>query len=381
MRITRASLITALLITVALLATGFFTLRAGPDERISALLAAYGFNTAKIDNVVYRDGYIVNSHITLDPAGFSTISDIQIPARYLDYIFHTHPRIVTINALKLAGELNSENGLSIEGWRKTPFPHPLTDLLVLGSGQLDLLTSAGALRFEGKGEIAKNADGIAELKAAVWATQHQLEAETLWDGRLLPDGGWYYEIEIQSASLDFKKLQASRVSGWLVLDKTKSLIPAISGQLDAGKLTFGEIDLMNARLTLSGPLAKYKLLGNGKVGDYENMAFTLEVSNRTEGPHVMASIETASLTDLIGFLKDLQKSDPATGNLTALLLTQGNLNRLQNNLKNIKYDLLELQIYGPLYDLAGKVIAKQFKDGVIQNNVISLDPGIKAGSF
>ncbi|MCB9991368.1 MAG: hypothetical protein H6867_08295 [Rhodospirillales bacterium] len=360
----------------ALLITGYGYHSYGKlSTRMDQRLTAYGFENAVTQDMTYRDGYLVYTGIALDPDKFSTISDIQIPATLQDIILQKQPKEAVINAAKLSGEFSKETGLDISGWTQTLPPQPEIDRITLKSGQLDLLTSAGALRFDAKGELTRQEDGITALRAAITAEQHQLQAKTNWSGKIHPDGRWAYEIDIQDGTANLNNIQGSRMSGWLALDKTNGPVPAVNGQIDAGKLTIGQVNLMNLRLTLSGPMTEYKLIGAGHIGGFEEMSFTIDAAARTDGLYIDASIETAQLDDLIDFLAALQAEEITAKALTSLLLTEGNLERLRADIKKRSFDRLELQIYGPAYDLAGKVIVKNFKDGDIQNNVISLDPG------
>ncbi len=365
----------AIIILIAIPGISLYSARHNLESRVNELLASYGLHKAIVGNVTHQNGYMVYRDIRLDQDGFSTISDIQIPISQPDLMLRKKPETANINAVILSGEYTKDEGLNIAGWVRTPPPLPNFDRLALNSGQLDLLTTAGALRFQAKGQVSKQQDGTRKLQGAVWAEQNQLTTHTIWTGEISTDGRWVYDVDIQYANINFDQLQGSRMSGWVVFDKSTEIIPAISGQIDAGKLTIGNIDLMNARLTLSGSLTQIKLIGTASVGKYKDMAITIETAQKPDGPHIDATIETTSLDDMIAFLGDVQTSDSFSASLTSLLLTQGNLERLRKEIRKLSYDVLELQIYGSSYDLAGKVTAKRYKDGVSQNNVISLDPG------
>lgn len=345
-----------------------------------AVLSGYGFTEATTGDIMRKDGFLAYTNIVLDPPdGFSTVSDIQTPVTLLDGLLRRPPGKVIINGASLTGEFNKESGLSIAGWSKRPLPVPAQGETILNSGKLDLDTPVGGLRFEAKGNLTRQPDGTAKLQAALWSVQNQVRLETKWSGLIQPDGRWAYEIEFENGGLNLEDIQASRMSGWLSIDRVKSVVPAVSGQIDAGKMKIGDIGLTNFSLTLSGPLTVYKLIASGHVAGYTDMTLTVDIDNKAEGPYVNASVETPSAADLFSFLTALQNSDTGAGHFTSLLLTKGNIERLQQEVKGLSFDSLELKIYGSAYDLAGNITAKKFKDGVEQSHVISLDPGGGAG--
>jgi hypothetical protein len=65
--------------------------------------------------------------------------------------------------------------------------------------------------------------------------------------------------------------------------------------------------------------------------------------------------------------------------LMSLLITEGNIDRLKEDLKKDKYESFALEIEGMSHDLKGKVIGKKVKDGVMQRQIFSLNPSIAAG--
>jgi len=161
----------------------------------------------------------------------------------------------------------------------------------------------------------------------------------------------------------------------VALDKTENAFPAISGQLDSGKITIGAINFMNSRLTFEGTAALYKIIAKGEIAEFPGMTALIDLENTVTGLQIKASIDSTSADDLVAFLALLQNSDQDTGYLTSLLLTPGNIERLRKDLRQLSYDRLELQIYGAPYDLAGKVIAHRLKNGITHKYVVSLDPG------
>ena len=82
------------------------------------------------------------------------------------------------------------------------------------------------------------------------------------------------------------------------------------------------------------------------------------------------------LTVLLMSLKSTLSYKPLYGDILApLMITEGNLSRLNENLDKDSSDIFILQISGPVHDLDGRITGWKTVDGVTSNSVIYLDPG------
>lgn len=374
---TRLKLIVPLVILLAavLVPLAWQAGRGNLRGQMTETLSAYGFDNPRIGGFTFDDGYAVLTDIALDPDSFSTIRAIQAATGLTGILLHGRPEKLVIDDVRLTGAFTEETGLAISGWKKQKLPFPDWNEIVLTGGQLDLDTSAGALRFQAKGQALRQRDGSIKLQSLIWGVQNQMKIDSALTGVAYPGGGYTWELELKDGGLNLERIQASRMSGWLTVAKKSGAMPEISGQIDAGKLNVGDLAFSNFNLVFQGPLDKHSLIGKAQVYGLQDMTATLDVKYAAGEPQVKAIVETASLEDLLTFLTQLRSSETRAGTLTSLLLTQGNLDRLQKEIRQLKYDMLELQIYGQLYDLAGKIIVKTFKDGTEQRHVISLDPG------
>ncbi len=364
-----------LTVTAVTLTYGAFVVaRDDMRNHIRETLITYGFSPADIERPGFHSNTVIFSNITLDPDGFSTIGAISAHTSLKALLLRQPPARLTIDDVALTGDFTREAGLDIAGWKKTPVPPLDHDEIILNGSQLDLMTGAGALRMQAKGRAFQDDAGVMQLQGALWGVQHQLKFETIWTGHVKPDGGWQYDIQIKNGGLNLDGFKASRVNGWLGLDKTSGPLPALSGQIDAGRLVVGDLRLLNFRITLDGPYTEARIFARAEVAGYQGMTSTLDIQNTATGPQIDAIIETSSLDDLMAFLHTLRTSRVNIGGLTTLLLTEGNIERLRGEVATLTYDGLELQIQGPLYDLIGKVVAKSYKDGVTQRHIVSLDP-------
>lgn len=349
--------------------------RSNLQSQMLAALSSYGFNDPQIGSSTFADGYAVFTDIALDPDKFSTIRAIQAATGLGGVLLQRRPREVVIDDVRLTGSFTGETGLNVSGWTKGPLPFPAWNHVTLNGGQIDLDTSAGALRFQAKGQGIRQPDGGMKIQSLVWGVQNQIKLDTVVTGVAWPDGKWNYDIELRDGGMNFDKVKASRMSGWLSAEKTGATVPEISGQIDAGRMNIGDLAFSDFNVAFEGPLNQHSLIAKAKVHGFEEMLATLDLKYVAGEPQIKAVVETASLDDLLTFLKNLRNSETDAGTLTSLLLTQGNLDRLSREIRQLKYHVLELHVHGHLYDLAGNVVVKTFRDGTEQRHVISLDPG------
>ena len=93
-----------------------------------------------------------------------------------------------------------------------------------------------------------------------------------------------------------------------------------------------------------------------------------------------AEAQTKKAENLLLFLSqinhDLQSSVLNAPGLTNLLITQGNINRIRQQLKKSSYDSYTLAISGTWEKLNGKILAQKAskKGGTPRTDVISLNP-------
>lgn len=341
-------------------------------------METFGFAPASVVLSEARGGHAIFSDIKLGRDGFSTIANI-IVAGGLGGI-----SAATVDNLILTGETDDWGMPSITGWQ---WPKSLAETylqsLDINDAQFDLLTPEGAIRISSKGQMDRQPDGTQKISAIVQGKQKQLTLDTRWESAIRPEGkGWNASIDIRDARIDFSRFSASRISGWLNLDSSGGLnFPNTSGQIAAGSMRFGKnISFSGPTLTIDNKDGRQHIILQGDIQPWKDMRLTADIFNLPQAPSLQATIQTKFLPDLIAFVRDLQKDMEENGPdgggfLTGLLITPGNLARVEKEVARARYDRLELAITGPLYDLTGKIIALREKDGAVQRHIISLDPG------
>lgn len=341
-------------------------------------MKAFGFSPVSIVASDTGMNRAIFSSIRLDRDGFSTIDNIVVQGGVGGI------QSATIDNLVLTGEMDGWNFPQISGWKwpEKPMQDGNLTALDLNGGQLDILTPEGAIRLTSKAQMAAQPDGSRKIDAIVWGKQNQLIVDSRWDISLRPSGsGWTAAAEIREGRIDFEKFGASRLSGWVNIDSGKnSPFPLLSGQLAAGQLRLGkDTSLTNINMTIDSAGGKYHFILQGEVSPYKDMRLTADVGNLPGIPSIQAVIETKNLADLIDFISTLQNDlhDTKVGSslLTSLLITPGNLERVEKEVRRTRYDHLELTVTGSPYDLVGKIVARQEKNGAMQRHIISLDPG------
>lgn len=361
----------------------------GPPSKLAATMAAGGFTLSSAEDTQTRPGSVILNGIALDPDGFSMIGQLAATGGSM-FPLIGDPERLTIDNLQLTGEWNEEQGLSFAGWS---LPHANETInwatinrIVLKESIIDLDTPIGALRLTLKGESALNPNNPDQqiFSAHLSGAQHQLVLDSQIKGTWSLADGFAVETEIREARLLLEHFEATRVNGWLALETQNgdSPIPTLSGQIQAGQFGRDKLKLNNVALTLDGPITSPHAIMNAELGGYKSAALMLEMQAEITDMHIFASIETKSMDDLLSILTEFRTQAETSPflqeSLMALLITEGNLDRVRDDLKKDKYESYVLEIEGLSHDLTGKIIGKRIKDGVMQRKVFSLNPSVAA---
>ena len=374
--------------TALLLAIFVVNLLPSGSSRIENALLASGFTLSKAEDVNTRPGKVILRGISLDPDGFSMIGKLTATGTPL-FPLMGQPKRLNIEDLQVTGEWNEEQGLSFAGWS---LPRTKSDALahleriILGSSIIDLDTPAGALRLELAGESARHPEYPDQqvFNARLSGKQHQLVLDSQIKGTWSMNKGLTLESEIREARVNLEHLVASRVTGWLALETQRdSPIPALSGQIQAGQFGRDNMKLNNVTLTLDGPVTMPHAIISAELGGLQSTTLMLEISSEKEGAHIAATIETRTLDDLLAALSEFRTQAETSPflqeTLMSLLITEGNMDRIRQDLKKDKYESFALEIEGFSHDLKGKVIGRKIENGVMQRQIFSLNPSIAAG--
>ncbi len=359
------------------------------SSRLTETMKAGGFTLSQHEDINTRPGKVTLNGISLDTDGFSMIGKLEATGNPFFPLTGT-PKRLDISNMQITGEWNEELGLSFAGWS---LPHGDTaswskiERIVLGKSIIDLDTPAGALRLELEGESARHPERPDQqiFNFHLSGTQHQLILDSQIKGTWSAAQGLTLENEIREARINTKNITASRVTGWITLEtqSDNSLVPTLSGQMQAGQFARDNLKLGNVSLTLDGPLTAPHALINAQINGYESASLLLELQAKDDGTHILANIETRTLDDLLSILAEFrtqaETSPVLQESLMSLLLTEGNIDRVKQDLKKGQYESFALELEGLSHDLNGKIIGKKMKDGVMQRQVFSLNPSIAAG--
>lgn len=357
-------------------------------SRVSKTLSAAGFTLSKTEDRHVRPGRLTLNGISLDSDGFSMIGTLTASGGPL-FPLIGKPRRLEIDNLQLTGEWNEELGLSFAGWSLPPATGtlgPRVDRFILGNSIIDMDTPAGAIRLALQGETARHPDHPDQqlFSARLSGTQHQLVLDAKIKGSWSAAYGLMLESDISEGRINLDHLNASRLSGWLTLEAgPHSPVPELSGQFQIGQLGRDGFSLHNVALTIDGSFTKPHALLNAELGGYQSATLLLEMQNQSAGTHILATVETKKMDDLIAILKEFRKQAETSPFLQeafmSLLITEGNIERVKRDLGKDKYDSYTLEIEGLSHDLKGKVIAKTISAGTVQRRIFSLNPSVAAG--
>jgi hypothetical protein len=365
---------TILCLLIPILLGLWFLLPALMSYRLKQLLADDGFQVTSIGKVkVGFDGTLF-SDIKLDKDGNSTIGMIGEPFTLF------RPTTFFIRDLDLIGELGPNGIPLIDGWQMKPLEYPKALKSVnLDYARLDLMTPAGVIRIEAKGQLTANVANARRIQAVIYGNQKQLGFDSQWDIKWNADGSWNADGEIGDFRLLLANLEVARASGWLNLrsGSNAALTPVASGQLSAGLLTFSPAALRNASLTVNGSYGALDLILQGLPADPPGLQLTAEAKQTLRETDLDASLTAPNFDGLISFLEKIHTgintSSQVTGRpLMGLLLTQGNYDRMRKALGTAPYTDYKLTLTGPLGNPEGLVTATG--GTAVPKHSVSFDP-------
>ncbi len=377
--VNRRKLLIPAALMLAVLSAWYAGARMVPD-RAAALLARHGFADIRTGATTFHGDSFALADIKLDPGGFSTIRALRVQPDWSALFGGQFIGGLIVDDMRLTGEWTA-GGLNIVGWKPRIPPFPRQNEILINGLRLDMDSPYGALRLETKGRLTRIKDGAYKLDGVLYGRQHQLTIDSRWTGGFSPNGAFGLEGEIVEGNIRTDKVELSRASGWLQvaseLDGDDRIVPILSGQLQAGRVSYNDIPLGNAAVTMDGPLAAPHVILTADVGGLPGMRLTADLKPDGKIWIVNAEITTPELKDMLAFMVMLRENmeKHKDNALTSFLLTPGNIERLRKQVAALSYDELELKIEGPSNKLHGSLIAKSADaNGEIKRTAISLDP-------
>lgn len=345
---------------------------------IRTILEKNGIQVSSIADIEHADGKTIISRIDLDPNQFSYITGLEYELSRLKALRSTPPKRLKINDVTLTGEINHNWQLDMTGWKPRVSKILPFEELFLEHGQIDIATRWGGIRLETKGKFHKSQDNQTNFVGILWAVQNQLRMQSKIQAVQSNKGLWSAEIDISEAAIVLPEIETARVSGWLSYAETKAAIPRASAQIYAGKLNLGYMELSNVSITLDSNADHIQFLIEGKVSGPDEIHFNVDISNAQAGFMIEATINGNEPAKLLAFLENVHKTfnlkSFKSDILTPLMITQGNLDRIYNELEDQSYDEAKIVLSGSLYDMTGKIVTTTHKNDVPRTSVISLDP-------
>ena len=281
----------ALLIAVALAVLfGLFFLFARPmtaQGQMKSVLHNAGFAKISIASSAKMPGGYNYDSISLDPNQFSTIESASLLSGKDGH------RDLTLNKLVLTGDWRNNILPEISGWAAPRNISALADSLrknkidslTLNGGQLDVVVPvAGLIRLEAKGRLNLLPDGAVRLQAVLWSVQKQLKAEIHVNGEFARNGIASLDFEVVDGRVALDALEASRLGGWLILNKNAGTAPwSVSAQLVAGAAKFKNLALNGLTMSVQGSLQEANVTLQAGGTDNNGTALAVDAQLRAKG--------------------------------------------------------------------------------------------------
>jgi hypothetical protein len=368
---------------VLLITLGSYALQGYIQNKALSSLKSFGLHSAQIDSIAYYPPYISFENIRLDQENFSSIDSIRMHMKGL-IPFTNGTAEMIIDGLSLSGEIAFPYKLNIAGWQPPNRQNHIHNAnIILNDARLDLMTPDGAVRLEAKGIVKTLPNGETTINGALWGVQHQLNIDTRWQGTVSQDGIQKYDVEILKGTLNLDYLSLSRLTGNATIQwPAEESLPSIDSTLAIGKFAIGGIPLTSTNIETSGKIGAQTVVIEGFIAGKNIMQTGIRFEQQEKTTQVQAAINARELEDLISFLNQVRtnvnQSTWGIGYFMPLMLTKGNLERIENDMKGIPYDELQLSVTGSLNDMTGKITAYQKNSAGGERHIISLDPGFSA---
>ena len=302
----RILIISGLLLATVIALGIFVILPMTSQSHLKSILKDGGFASARVKDVSKIPGGFNLSGVTLDKDEFSTIDNVTLRST-------PDGKILAVDKIVLTGDWTQSLTPEISGWSPRGGFESLSramkknkiHTIALTGGQLDVkVPVAGLIRLEAKGQITRLPDGAVRLQAVLWSVQQQLQAEINVNGEFTPDGIASIDFEVAEGRLNLASLAATRLGGWLIMNKTESSSPwTISAQVVAGTARLHGIPLNGLTFSTQGSLADAAITLQAGGAENDKTAFAVDAKLRKDGKDTLsATLRADHFSDILDFL-------------------------------------------------------------------------------
>ena len=307
--------------------SGWFSMPLLAKMQMTSVLRDIGFTRAAIASVNRTPNGYVFSGIDLDGNEFSTIETITLGKG-------PKGKSLIIDKLVLTADFKNPAAPDIAGWALPKTLKSAAGIFMardigtvsLNAGQMDLsIPEAGAIRLEAKGQASLTDDGGMALQSVLWSIQQQMKIELHITGDSTPDGIMSMDVEVAEGKINLPDLSASRMSGWMILNRTDPAQPvSISAQIMAGTARAFGIPMNGMTMTLDGNFQQAFL--TLQAGGMETNGTTLAIDAKLDrnGPDTLAAtLRAESFGELVQALTLRRTDGETTPDPVAITKTPG----------------------------------------------------------
>lgn len=272
-------------------------------------MAQAGFPEARFERVQVGAGQSVFEMVTLDSDGFSTIGTVSVTYGFWDLVFRGRVRSLRLADAVLTGEWDSGVMPGLAGWSGSTGGSGVGALpfesLRLENIRVDMATHEGGITLEGDASVSVTPEGRAAFQASIEGKQYQLSLKAALSGKKDTDGNWSAEANIENGRVNLESCKFSRIDGWVSASGGPGTAhPALSGQLTAGKLSAGWIQMQSLNAAIDGtPDVPHLVLGGAAAG-----VPGLALSAEWKDDALVATLSAEKKTDLQDYLVLTAKS-------------------------------------------------------------------------
>lgn len=291
----------------------------------------HSFQELGFENVTYESksqnrGKITFKNISLDRESFSEIKSITIRYTVMSFFLSGgKANSVTLDGLRLTGELSENFNLIIAGWKKQKdLPGLLTRLpmktLIIENGTIDLMSEKfGGIRLNYSTQIKNKGKNHIEITGKTDSMQKKLAFTALFSGSIIDEKKLDLKLDAEQIQLIWDNTHFKRGTATIMVNapiggKTNFSIEAGSGSMVWNSLPFGDI-----RITCEKALDNYNINIDGKAIGVDMIEFTSNINHVDHVTSFETMVYPKTLSNLVDFLLS-NNVIPSSVNLPQALL-------------------------------------------------------------
>ncbi|MGN7438348.1 MAG: intermembrane phospholipid transport protein YdbH family protein [Alcanivorax sp.] len=283
------------------------------EQRIVSNFDVFGFEGVNYANITHKSGQIIISDIALDKDKFSTIERMDIGFSLFKYLINpTHAQNITIHGLKLTGDLDENNTISLAGLKSNTellkglqsFP---AGTLTFDKSSIDILTpTMGGISLRYNARATINSSGEIEFKTKIDSKQKALSFHTNINGSISPEGVVSLDGKLEDINISRDLMSVRRGIGELTVTYPAFKEDAqysIKGEMQFPSLKWNDLPLRGTKLSINKSADTYEIKTTGDVFGETSIPWTSVITPQKGTISSETTLTPENLHDVLNFIE------------------------------------------------------------------------------